>query len=89
MAMQIPPGTDLNQIPAGTPPPGVKQELGGGPSLGTTLIVISAILIPITAAVVICRTISSYRAVGPKGGLGWAECEFRKDLLLHGLMMEI
>lgn len=71
--MEFPPGIDLNKIPAGTPPPGVTPDLGGGGTLGPTLIIISCILMPIMVVTVVCRTVASYRTAGPKGGLGWAE----------------
>lgn len=75
MAIELPPGIDLNKIPAGTPPPGVTSDLGGGETLGPTLIIISCILMPIMVVTVVCRTVASYRTAGPKGGLGWAECK--------------
>jgi len=75
MAMELPPGIDLNKILAGTPPLGVTPDLGGGETLGPTLIIISCILMPIMVVMVVCRTVANYRTAGPKGGLGWAECK--------------
>ncbi|OCL05805.1 hypothetical protein AOQ84DRAFT_298220 [Glonium stellatum] len=71
--MSLPLGVDLNQTLAATPLPGATPDLGGGESLGPTLIIISCIMIPIMIVVVICRTVASYRTPGPNGGLGWAE----------------
>jgi hypothetical protein len=61
MAAQIPPGTDLNLIPAGMPPEGVLPTIGGGPSLATATTVLEILMMSIATVTVSTRMFSSWR----------------------------
>lgn len=71
--------TDLNLIPAGTPPPGVNSyPLFKGESLATTTLVLFCILVPIATLAVILRLLASHKVRGNGiRGIGWADGRFR------------
>ncbi|PSN61713.1 hypothetical protein BS50DRAFT_592659 [Corynespora cassiicola Philippines] len=45
----------LQNVPLATPPPGVKQELGGGPYSGTIVVIVGAIGISLAVLALLVR----------------------------------
>lgn len=77
----IPPGTDLNLIPAGVPPAGVIPAIGGGPTLGTATIVLESVMMFFAVVTVSGRmTASWYSRRDPAGGISLADCKYSNAL---------
>lgn len=73
----LPPGMDLNVIPAGPIPNGVIPEINGGAYLGTTSTVIESIMIFIAVVTVSCRLAACWHTrKRPAGGFSLADCQF-------------
>ncbi|KAF2679170.1 hypothetical protein K458DRAFT_422593 [Lentithecium fluviatile CBS 122367] len=62
MSAAIPPGYDLNLIPAGVPPLGVIPTIGGGPYLGTATIVIESVMIFFAVLAVAFRMVAGWHS---------------------------
>lgn len=64
----LPPGYDLNLVPAGVPPPGVIPVIGGGPSLGVAMVTLEAVMMGLAVVVVSMRLFFSWHTRGTQNG---------------------
>jgi len=75
---QIPPGVDLNLIPAGMKPGGGLPEIGGGLYLGTAIVAIESVMMFFAILAVTFRLLAGWTSRrSAKDGLTAADCRWR------------